>query len=135
MGRKGAGITVKVRKRFKNESNFANMSYFACGNVILEDNEIDVVAWGGNGTGCQRAGRQIWGNLMIAAPDYHCDMETGKHTRKLGTCEIADILQILFDWTQDDDASGWIKRQICTLVYVESLLSRGLVEVEWYDWW
>lgn len=134
MGRKGAGIAIKVKKRFKNESNFSNMSYFACGNVILEGNEIEVAAWDGNETTCREIGRQIWGDLMITSPDYHCDMKTGKHTRKLGTCEIADILQILFNWVQADDSFGWIKRQICTLVYVESLMNQGLVEVEWYDW-
>lgn len=98
MGKRGAGITVKVKKPFHNESYFANMSY------------------------------------------YFTDTISGKHVAKLGVSEIGDILSVLFeslctDWVQTENSFWWTKKQICSLVYVETLLNQGLVEVEWYDWW
>lgn len=137
MARKGAGIVIKVKEHFRNESNFSNMSYFACGDLILKDSEIEVIAWKHN----DDVTREVWEKRMAIAPDYHRDIKTGRNTRKLGTCEIEEILNVLFksiddeDWIMSESALYCTKREICTLVYVESLLNRGLVEVEWYDWW
>lgn len=135
MGKRGAGITVKVKKPFHNESYFANMSYYFCGDLVPQDEEFDICYWEKKDDIVE----QIW-NKLESRPDYFTDTVSGKHVAKLGVSEIGDILSVLFeslctDWVQTESSFWWTKKQICSLVYVETLLNQGLVEVEWYDWW
>ncbi len=63
------------------------------------------------------------------------------NTVRLYKDDIAWIIDVLFeslmpeaDYVVTDGTFRVTKKQIATLVYVESLMNQGLVEVEWYDW-
>ena len=65
MGKRGAGITVKVKKTFHNESYFANMSYYFCGDLVPQDEEFDICYWEKKDDIVE----QIW-NKLESRPDY-----------------------------------------------------------------
>lgn len=138
MARKGAGITIKVNRPFTNESGLANMSYYRCGDLIQKDvvfdvcefNDVDLIA-------------EMLLTFIASRVDYVESKDNKKpNTLKLDEEDIKWIVDYLFDSILPE--SGYIlttetyritKQQIRTLVYIESLMYSGLVEVEWYDWW
>lgn len=121
MGRKGAGIIVKVKQDFVNTSKLASMSYYGCGDTIPKGKEFVVCEWDESEIGSEvvRLLRDIFERTQLTIKN------------------IDLIISILIDISNNKDKSyAWCEKQrICTLVYVESLLNQGLVEVEWYDWW
>lgn len=137
MARKSAGITIKVNRPFINESGLANMSYYRCGDLIQKDvvfdvcefNDVDLIA-------------EMLLTFIASRVDYVESKDNKKpNTLKLDEEDIKWIVDYLFDSILPE--SGYVlttetyritKQQIRTLVYVESLMYSGLVEVEWYDW-
>lgn len=118
MGRKSAGIVVKVKKEFMNTSRLASMSYYRCGQVIPIGAKFVICEW-------TEAEEDII--KIIKSVFYHAQLTS------------RDINAVLNNLLDIDEAKGkgtvWYERQrIYTLVYVESLMNQGLVEVEWYDW-
>ena len=137
MGRKSAGITIKVNRPFANESGLANMSYYRCGDLIQKDvifdvcefNSVDLI-------------EEMLARFIVSHVDYVESKDNKKpNTLKLDEEDIKWIVDYLFDGILPE--SGYvlttetyriIKQQIRTLVHVESHMHNGLVEVEWYDW-
>lgn len=113
MERKGGSIVVKVNREFVNTSHLANMSHYRCGQVIPTNAEFVVCEW-------DKTDAEII--KLLSGVVRHI---------QLSVRDIDAILNNIFNLC----SGSWYERQrIYTLVYVESLMNQGLVEVEWYDW-
>lgn len=137
MGRKGAGIVVEVKRPFINDSSLANMSYYRTGELFNQYERFDV---------CNFNSIDLVEDMLsrfIKYKDFYVvSSKTNEpNTTQLDKNDIAWIIDVLFESLMPE--AGYVvtnetfrvtKRQITTLVYVESLMNQGLVEVEWYDW-
>lgn len=137
MARKSAGITIKVNRPFINESGLANMSYYRCGDLIQNDVVFDVCEF--NSVDLIE---EMLQTFITSRVDYIKSKDNKKpNTFKLDEEDIKLIVDYLFDsilpesnYVLTTETYRITKQQIRTLVYVESLMYSGLVEVEWYDW-
>lgn len=112
MGKRSAGIIVKVNRDFVNTSRLACMSHYRCGQVIPKDEEFVVCEWNVDDVEIIKLLNGIIQHMQLSQRD------------------IDTILNNLLD----THSKFWHEKQrIYTLVYVESLMNQGLVEVEWYD--
>lgn len=120
MGRKSARIVVKVNRDFVNTSKLASMSYYSCGDVIPEGKEFIVCEWDKDEVGSE---------VIKLIKDVFDDSQ-------LKSQDIDFVISTLINisMTKDRRYAWYEKQRICNLVYVESLMNQGLVEVEWYDW-
>lgn len=119
MGRKSAGIVIEVNREFVNTSKLACMSHYRCGQIIPKNAKFIVCEWTENEEEIVRIIREVFRHNQLTGRD------------------IDAIINNLLDINEAKGKStAWYERQrIYTLVYVESLLNQGLVEVEWHDWW
>lgn len=119
MARKGTGIIVKVNRDFVNTSRLACMSHYRCGQVIPKDEEFVVCEWTEAELDTVKIIKSIFLHNQLTRRDIDVLINN-----------LIDINEI------NNKHTAWYERQrIYTLVYVESLMNQGLVEVEWYDWW
>lgn len=120
MGRKNAGIIVKVKKEFVNTSRLASMSYYNCGQAIPTGAEFVACEWCEDEIGSETV--KLFKNIFDES--------------QLKSQDIDLIISTLIDISMNKDRryAYYEKQRICDLVYVESLMNQGLVEVEWYDW-
>lgn len=118
MGKRSAGIIVKVNRDFVNTSRLACMSHYRCGQVIPGGEEFIVCEWQENDIDTIKLIESIICHVILSDRD------------------IDVIINNLIDgYIQQKRHIFWHEKQrIYTLVYVESLINQGLVEVEWYDW-
>lgn len=137
MGRKNAGIIVEIKRPFINDSSLANMSYYRIGELfdqcarfdVCNFNSVDLV-------------EDMLSRLIKYKDDYVVSSKVNEpNTVRLCKDDIAWIIDVLFESLMPEagyvvtDGTFWVtKKQITTLVYVESLMNQGSVEVEWYDW-
>lgn len=120
MGKRNARIVVKVNRDFVNTSKLACMSHYRCGQVIPKDEEFVVCEW--------TETEEDIVDILRSIIQYHST---------LSNRDIDAIINNLFNAyvIQKNNVFWHEKQRIYTLVYVESLLNQGLVEVEWYDDW
>lgn len=137
MVRKSAGIIVEIKRPFINDSGLANMSYYKTGELfdqyarfdVCNFNDVDLV-------------EDMLSRFIKYKDSYVISNKTNEpNTVRLYKDDIAWIIDVLFEslmpetgYVVTDGTFRVTKRQISTLVYVESLMNQGLVEVEWYDW-
>ena len=137
MGRENAGIIVEIKGLFINASSLANMSYYRTGELFDEYARFDV---------CNFNSADLVEDMLSRYIKYKdsyivSNKANEPNTAQLDKDDIAWIIDVLFESLMPE--SGYVvtdgtfrvtKKQIATLVYVESLMNQGLVEVEWYDW-
>lgn len=137
MARKSAGIVVEVKRPFINDSGLANMSYYRAGELFDQYARFDV---------CNFYSIDLVEDMLSRHIKYKdsyvvSNKANEPNTTRLYKDDIAWIIDVLFEslmpeagYVVTDETFRITKRQITTLVYVESLMNQGLVEVEWYDW-
>lgn len=137
MEKKSAEIIVEIKRPFINDSGLANMSYYKTGELfdqyarfdVCNFNDVDLV-------------EDMLSRFIKYKDSYVISNKTNEpNTARLNKDDIAWIIDVLFEslmpetgYVVTDGTFRVTKRQIITLVYVESLMNQGLVEVEWYDW-
>lgn len=137
MGRKNAGIIVEIKRPFINDSSLANMSYYRIGELfdqyarfdVCNFNSVDLVEY-------------MLSRFIKYKDSYVVSNKVNEpNTARLYKDDITWIIDVLFEslmpksgYVVTDRTFRVTKKQIVTLVYVESLMNQGLVEVEWYDW-
>lgn len=137
MGKKSAGIVVEIKRPFINNSSLANMSYYILGELFDQYARFEV---------CNFNNIDLVEDMLSRHIKYKDSyIVSGKanepNTTRLYKDDIAWIIDVLFEslmpeagYVVTDETFRLTKRQITTLTYVESLMNRSLVEVEWYDW-
>ena len=137
MGRKSAGIVVEIKRPFINDSSLANMSYYRAGELFDQYARFDV---------CNFDSVDLVEDMLSRYIKYKDTYVVSSkvnepNTVRLYKDDIAWIIDVLFEslmpeagYVVTDGTFRVTKKQIVTLVYVESLMNQGLVEVEWYDW-
>lgn len=136
MVRKSAGIIVEIKRPFINDSGLANMSYYKIGELFDQYARFDVCNFNVD------LAEDMLSRFIKYRGSYVISNKANEpNTVRLDKDDIAWIIDILFESLMPE--AGYVvtnetfrvtKRQIATLVYVESLMNQGLVEVEWYDW-
>lgn len=136
MGRKDAGIVVEIKGLFINSSSLANMSYYRTGELFDQYARFDVCNFNVD------LAEDMLSRFIKYKDSYVVSKKANEpNTARLYKDDIAWIIDVLFESLMPE--SGYVvtnetfrvtKRQITTLVYVESLMNQCLVEVEWYDW-
>lgn len=137
MARKGAGIVVEIKRPFINDSSLSNMSYYRIGELFDQYARFDVC----NFDSIDLV-EDMLSRLIRYKDSYVVSSKVNEpNTARLCKDDIAWIIDALFEslmpeagYVVTDETFRVTKRQITTLVYVESLMNQGLVEVEWYDW-
>ena len=137
MGRKSAGIVVEIKRPFINDSSIASMSYCRLGELFGQYARFDVC----NFYSVDLV-EDMLSRLIRYKDDYVVSSKVNEpNTVRLNKDDIAWIIDVLFEslmpeagYVVTDETFRVTKKQIVTLVYVESLMNQGLVEVEWYDW-
>ena len=136
MARKGAGIVVEIKELFINNSSLANMSYYRTGELFDQYARFDVCNFNVD------LAEDMLSRLIKYKDSYVVSNKANEpNTARLDKDDVAWIIDVLFEslmpeagYVVTDETFRVTKRQITTLVYVESLMNQGLVEVEWYDW-
>lgn len=137
MGRKSAGIVVEIKRPFINNSSLANMSYYILGELFDQYARFDVC----NFNSVDLVEDMLSRHIKYKDSYIVSSKANEPNTTRLYKDDIAWIIDVLFEslmpeagYVVTDETFRVTKRQITTLVYVESLMNQGLVEVEWYDW-
>lgn len=137
MERKSGSIVVEIKRPFINDSSIASMSYYRIGELFDQYARFEV---------CNFNNIDLVEDMLSRHIKYKDSyIISGKanepNTTRLYQDDIAWIIDVLFEslmpeagYVVTDGTFRVTKKQIATLVYVESLLNQGLVEVEWYDW-
>ena len=137
MERKGGSIVVEIKRPFINDSSIASMSYYRIGRLFEQYARFDVC----NFYSVDLV-EDMLSRLIRYKDDYVVSSKVNEpNTAQLDKNDIAWIIDVLFEilmpeagYVVTDETFRLTKKQITTLTYVESLMNRGLVEVEWYDW-
>lgn len=137
MERKSGSIVVKIKRPFINDSSIASMSYYRIGRLFEQYARFDVC----NFYSVDLV-EDMLSRLIRYKDDYVVSSKVNEpNTAQLDKNDIAWIIDVLFEilmpeagYVVTDETFRLTKKQITTLTYVESLMNRGLVEVEWYDW-
>ena len=132
MGRENAEIIVEIKGLFINASSLANMSYYRTGELFDEYARFNV-----RNFYSVDLVEDMLSRLIRHKNDYVVSSKVNEpNTVRLNKDDIAWIIDVLFEslmpeagYVVTDETFRLTKRQI----YVESLMNRGLVEVEWYD--
>lgn len=137
MGRKSAGIVVEIKRPFINDSSIASMSYCRLGELFDQYARFDVC----NFNNVDLVEDMLSRHIKYKDSYIVSSKANEPNTVRLNKDDIAWIIDVLFEslmpeagYVVTDEIFRVTKKQIATLVYVESLMNQGLVEVEWYDW-
>lgn len=128
------GIVIKAKKEFTWKSKLGNSSIYEY--QFIKDDTLEVCYW-----------RKCWGIRNDIIHRLHM-VSNECNNEELESADIRAIVRILElytnkeYWEQNADSIWEYKdmietlwNQIYTLVYVESLVNDGLVEVSFYDSW